>query len=213
MMIRAVSFDLDGTLYSSQRLKRPMLWATFPRWRTLRVGKRVREELRGTRFIDGAALLRREAEIAAARLERDVAATQAALTRLFDDDVTRVLRKVGARTEAKAMLEALLVRGVKIAVISDRGSIAEKLAAIGLRDLPWTALVSADDVGALKPDPVLFQRAIAAFGVDAREVLHVGDRDDCDGEGARAAGCDVLIIDPLQARPLDVVITTVERSQ
>lgn len=210
--IAAVTFDLDGTLYSSSALKRPLLWATFPRWRTLRVGRRVREELRGQRYVDGAALLQKEAEIAAERLERDVEATKQALHRVFDVDVCRVLRRVGPRREARAVLEQLVARDIKIAVISDRGSILDKLTAIGLYDLPWAALISADDVGALKPDPLMFTRAAEACGVDVGRVLHVGDRDDCDGVGAVAAGCRRLLIDPLQASPLDVVRRALELS-
>jgi len=201
--IAAVTFDLDGTLYSSSALKRPLLWATFPRWRTLRVGRRVREELRGQRFVDGAALLQKEAEIAAERLERDVDTTKQALHRLFDVDVCRVLKRVGPRPEARAVLEGLVARDIKIAVISDRGSIVDKLTAVGLHDLPWAALISADDVGALKPDPLLFTRAAEACGVDVGRVLHVGDRRDCDEAGARAAGCFAFTIDPQRRRPLD----------
>ena len=49
--VRAVSFDLDGTLYDDARARPWLLWSTFPRWRTLRVGRRVREELRGWRVL------------------------------------------------------------------------------------------------------------------------------------------------------------------
>lgn len=208
--IKAVSFDLDGTLYSSAKLKGPVLWATFPRWRTMRVGRRVREALRGQRFVDGEALLQHEATIAAERLDRSVDTTREALRRVFDHDVVRVLPKVGARIEARAVLEALVARDIAICVISDRGSVAEKLGAVGLADLPWRALISADDVGALKPDPLLFTQAAMACGVDIKHLLHVGDRDDCDGAGARAAGARVVIIDALAPRPLDVVLPAID---
>lgn len=189
MTIAAVSFDLDGTLYSAKALRGPLLWRTFPRWRTMRVGKRVREELRAERFVDGAALLQREAEIAAERLDRDVDSTKTALARVFNHDVTAVLSRIGPRPGTRAMLQQLVANNIAIVVVSDRGAVDAKLAALGLGDLPWRDHVSADDVGAFKPNTLLFERAAASCGVSLTQLLHVGDRHDSDGEGARASGC------------------------
>jgi HAD superfamily hydrolase (TIGR01509 family) len=193
-MIRAVSFDLDGTLYDDARARPRLLWSTFPRWRTLRVGKRVREELRDRTFDDGAALLHEEARVCAERLERSIDDTRAQLHALFNVKLARVLRGVGPRPGTRALLDELAARGIALAVVSDRGAVREKLAALGLHDVPWGALVSADDVGALKPSPALFLAAARALGVSPAEMLHVGDRDDSDGEGARSAGCAVAIL-------------------
>lgn len=194
MSVRAVSFDLDGTLYDLERTRWRMLLATFPFWRTLRVGRRVREELRGRIFVDGAALLQQEAQSAAARLGRDLTSTKALLHELFDTRLVKVLRATGPRAGTRLLLQRLIDEGLHIAVISDRGSIAEKLGALGLGDLPWSALVSADDEGVLKPAPVLFERCAQRMGVDVSELLHVGDRDDTDGAGARSAGAAVVIL-------------------
>jgi HAD superfamily hydrolase (TIGR01509 family) len=204
-MIRAVSFDLDGTLYDDARARPRLLWATFPRWRTLRVGRRAREELRGRDFADGEALLAAEAALCAERLERPADAVRAQLRELFDVRLTAVLARTGPRPGARAALAALAERGVGLAVVSDRGAVREKLAALGLLDLPWGALVSADDVGALKPSPTLFVRAAAALGVAPAELLHVGDRDDTDGAGARAAGCPTAILGTTTLPTLDAV--------
>jgi HAD superfamily hydrolase (TIGR01549 family) len=193
-MIRAVSFDLDGTLYDDARARPRLLWATFPRWRTLRVGKRVREELRGRAFDDGEQLLREEARVCAERLDRSVDDTRAQLRELFDVKLVRVLQAIGPRPGTRALLDELAARGVGLAVVSDRGAVREKLAALGLLDVPWRALVSADDVGALKPSPTLFHAAARALGVEPAAMLHVGDRDDSDGAGARAAGCACAIL-------------------
>ena len=203
--LRAVSFDLDGTLYDLERTRLRMLLATFPRWRTLRVGRRVREELRGQSFVDGAALLHEEARVTAERLERDVTSTKALLRDLFDVRLVKVLARVGPRPGARAMLQGLIDDGLRIAVISDRGSVAEKLSALGLGDLAWSALVSADDEGLLKPAAGLFERTALRLGVDVSEMLHVGDRDDADGAGARAAGAPFVILGSLALPTLDAV--------
>lgn len=206
--IGAVSFDLDGTLYDLGRARRPLLWATFPRWRTLRVGRRVREELRGRTFDSGEALLQEEARIAAERLDVDVDVARAQLHRLFNVALTTVLGRVGPRPEARAVLEALVARGLPIAVVSDRGHVREKLVALGLADLPWAALVSADDTGVLKPAAGLLSHTAGLLGVPAARLLHVGDRDDADGAAARAAGARALIISESTLSPLSAVLTT-----
>ena len=205
-MIRAVSVDLDGTLYSLERAKVPLLWATFPRWRTMRVGRAVREELRGRDFADGLSLLAAEARVVAERLDVDVATARSALDDIFLVRLTRVLGRIGPFAGAREVLSSLSSRGLKLALVSDRGAAREKLAALGLADLPWAAVVSADETGVLKPSAAVLATTAARLGVAPAELLHVGDRDDADGAAARAAGCASVIIDPRQARPLDVVL-------
>jgi len=192
--VKLVTFDLDGTLYELPPTRLRMLLACFPRWRALRVGRAVREELRGRTFDDGDAFLDAEAALVAARLGADPASTRTLLDDLFNRRLIRILRRVGARRGSHEVLRSLVDRGLKIAIISDRGAVKEKLAALGLGDLPWSALVAADDEGVLKPSLALFQRCADRCGVDVREILHVGDRDDSDGDGARAAGCGFVLV-------------------
>lgn len=205
-MIRAVSVDLDGTLYSLQRAKGPMLWATFPRWRTMRVGRAVREELRGRAFVDGAALLAEEARLAADRLDIDAPSARVALDDIFHVKLTGVLGKIGPFGGVKAALSSFLGQGLKLALVSDRGAAHQKLIALGLDDLPWTAVLSADDTGLLKPAAGVLQHTARRLGVEPVELLHVGDRDDADGAAARAAGCPCVIIDPDHPTPFDAVL-------
>lgn len=193
--LKLVTFDLDGTLYELPKTRLRMLLSCFPRWRALRVGRAVREELRGRVFDNGAALLDAEAALVAERLGANGASTRGLLDDLFNRRLIDVLRRVGARPGTHDVLRSLVDRGLKIAVISDRGSVKEKLGALGLGDLPWSALVSADDEGVLKPGLALFQRCAGRCGVDVREILHVGDREDSDGDGARAAGCAFVLVD------------------
>ena len=51
-------------------------------------------------------------------------------------------------------------------------------------------LYVSDDIGAEKPDPVFFRRALARAGRDAAEVLMVGDSYHADVLGGSAAGLD-----------------------
>jgi HAD superfamily hydrolase (TIGR01493 family) len=52
------------------------------------------------------------------------------------------------------------------------------------------------EVGAIKPDPAIFQIAVDRLGVPAGETLMVGDSEEADG-GAKALGCAFALVDPL----------------
>lgn len=55
--------------------------------------------------------------------------------------------------------------------------------------------VISSEVGADKPDPLIFRRALAMAGVTAAEALHVGDDPVCDWQGAERAGLSVFRLD------------------
>jgi 2-haloalkanoic acid dehalogenase type II len=61
------------------------------------------------------------------------------------------------------------------------------LVTIGIGHL-FERSVAARDVGAAKPDPVIFQKAIEGTGLEPHEVIYVGDDPHIDVIGARAAG-------------------------
>lgn len=76
---------------------------------------------------------------------------------------------------------------VPVCVVSDVDR-ADLQAAMAHHSLTFTAVVTSEDVGAYKPDRALFTRALAALGLGADEVLHVGDSFRADVRGAHAAG-------------------------
>ncbi len=51
-------------------------------------------------------------------------------------------------------------------------------------------------VGAAKPDPAIFTLALDGLGLDAEQVVHIGDTRFADVAGARAAGIRPLHVDP-----------------
>jgi putative hydrolase of the HAD superfamily len=62
-----------------------------------------------------------------------------------------------------------------------------KLAGLGVLDF-FDHVVIAGELGAAKPDPVIFHTACVAMGVSPAHTVHVGDRLDLDAVGARDAG-------------------------
>ncbi len=61
-------------------------------------------------------------------------------------------------------------------------------AAIQRHALSFDAVVTSEEVGCYKPDPVIFQRALELLGVAAHRTLHVGDSLHSDIAGAARAG-------------------------
>jgi putative hydrolase of the HAD superfamily len=93
-------------------------------------------------------------------------------------------------------LEALRAQGLSLVVVSNSdGSVERGLAAVGLRPY-FDAVIDSHHVGFEKPDPRIFQAALAQAGAHSERVLHVGDLYAADVVGARAAGLHALLLDP-----------------
>ena len=89
--------------------------------------------------------------------------------------------------EVSEVLDALAGR-CELGVLSNfDGRLRAVLAGLGVLDR-FRHVVLSSEVGADKPDPWIFERALALAGVAPQEALHVGDDPRCDWEGARAAG-------------------------
>ncbi len=193
MTLKAVSFDLDGTLYASAPFRRVYVRQNLLYLRTITTARKVREGLRGLAFESGEAFFAEQHRLVGARLGRDPARVAEQVTRLFDERVCEALRKVGPRAEVRPALERLLAAGLAIACFSDF-EVPAKLAALGLEDLPWGAQIASEAVGALKPHPKGFLAVAEALGVAPAEVANVGDRADTDVAGARAAGMQARLV-------------------
>lgn len=90
-----------------------------------------------------------------------------------------------------------------IAVVSNNNGAAEQqmldhgVGQVGPGPLPTlAAVVDSELEGVAKPDPAIFDRAVAALGVDRSRILYVGDTWHADVVGANAAGLQVVQLDP-----------------
>ncbi len=88
----------------------------------------------------------------------------------------RPARQLGATTHA--LLESLRSRGLKLGLVSnafDPGPLLHRdLADIGVAERIDFAVFSSE-VGKRKPHPLIFETALNALGVEARDALFVGD--------------------------------------
>lgn len=93
-------------------------------------------------------------------------------------------------------LERLQGAGYRLGVVSNSdGRVAEALEAVGLARY-FGVVVDSKLVGYEKPDPRIFQPALASLGVTPAEALYVGDLYEVDVVGARRAGMAAVLLDP-----------------
>src|SRR6185295_10643719 len=96
--------------------------------------------------------------------------------------------------DVEPALRDLHERGMTVVIASNWDcSLPEWLRPTGILDLVDDVVTSAE-VGAAKPSPRVFERALGVAGVDAAEALHVGDKVDNDIEGAAAVGIRGILL-------------------
>jgi putative hydrolase of the HAD superfamily len=106
--------------------------------------------------------------------------------------------------DAEPALRDLRERGLTVVIASNWDcSLPEWLRPAGILELVDGVVTSAE-VGAAKPSPRVFERALGIAGVEPGEALHVGDKVDNDVEGAAAAGVRGVLLQREGDPPPDV---------
>lgn len=183
---RALSLDVDGTLYRVRRLT--VAWRLRAERGLLVAMVAAREKIRHEGpFVDAAAVHRREAELVGPSFGLSLEETEARLEALRSELPAALTARVRAFSGVRGALEAAHARGLKLAILSDYDA-TEKLELLGLLDLPWAARISAEACGALKPHARPFEALVEALAEPPGQIVHVGDREDLDVAGAQAAG-------------------------
>lgn len=133
----------------------------------------------------GAAPFRTQREVAVASLAAALSAAGCgADAAALCEEQFRFWQTAPLRPGTRAFLDGVRL---PVCVVSnvDRADLRALLAFHGLS---FPAVVTSEDAGAYKPSPLMFQQALAALGLRADEVLHVGDSLTADVAGAQAAG-------------------------
>lgn len=183
--IELVSLDVDGTLYSIQRMILRHFLTILRLRRTFKTLHRVREQMRG---LDPVADFRAEQ---ARRLGQAMGIDTKRAADLVEDVIDRrwmaVFDRVKLFPGLSHCLQELVDMGIQLAIVSNY-PVRPKLTGLGLAHLPWAAIINAEDVGALKPHPAAFELLLSQTGVEPQRVVHVGDLEGSDIDGALGAG-------------------------
>jgi len=209
--IRAVLFDLDGTLYDRDAAMSAVAHDQFAVFRD-----RL-QHVEETRFagrlldLDDHGYARRTDLYQRLAIELGLDETLAAdLESSFRNSY---MRRCEVADDTWTTLRALRSAGQKLGVITNGPTNWQmaKLEALGMADVFDVVLVSETE-GVSKPDPRIFARALERIGVAADMAMFVGDHPEIDVAGARDAGLvpvwkrvpywtltldDVLVVDRL----------------
>ena len=186
-VIKAVLFDLDGTLYDRDLLAATLFREQYAAFQNELHGVAYERFLRDVNEMDDHGYGIKEAGyrslvqswgLDAGLAERLVAhfwESYDGHCRLSDD--------------VRRTLDELRRRRLKLAVVTNGTSMRQrrKIAALGLADA-FDAILVSEEEGVRKPEAELFRRALARCGVAAHEALFVGDHPVADIEGAHRAG-------------------------
>lgn len=198
--LRAVVFDVDGTLYDQRRLRWAMLGALVKAhalrpahgWKTaavLSAYRRAQEDLRHAAESTAAAQI----EIACAKTGSTPEFARACVERWMESAPLAFLPRY-VQPGLPAFLEACRRRGLRLAALSDYPAEA-KLRAMGIDAAFELALCAqSPDIGRFKPDPRGIHVTLERLGVPANQALYVGDRPDVDAAAASAAGIACVIV-------------------
>lgn len=201
--LRAILFDVDGTLYWQEPVRRGMLarllrlslrapLCGYRTLRALRAYRQAQERLR-VRGSAGQPLAEAQVHAAACQTGYDVGWIHQAVAEWMERtplDLVAAAVCPGLRE----FLNVALERNWKLAVVSDYPA-AAKLKALGV-DSYFTVQVCAQDaaVQCFKPDPRGLFVALERLGVVPEAALYVGDRPEVDGVAAARAGIACAIL-------------------
>ena len=193
--IKTVVFDLDGTIYDKRGLARRMvrrLWWCLPLLASERLARRnmhyvqyaSEEEFFGAFFRTMARGHWWTASMAAVWYHT-----------VYMPAMIRLIAKYcRPRPQTMQLIEECEQSGIRMAIYSDYGCVSDKLEALGIDPHRFDLLVSAPELGALKPSEPCVRCVMEMLQANPKTTLFVGDRDEKDGASARFVGAKFLLI-------------------
>jgi putative hydrolase of the HAD superfamily len=186
-MVKAVFFDLDGTLYDRDALVLKIVEEQFVTFQ---------KELQGlgeTHFVQRIVQLDDHGYGDKVELYGKVALEwglpSGVSGRLIDHFWSSYDRNCQLTEDTFGTLQTLRAHGKKLGVITNGRTMRQrqKLVCLGLEKF-FDAVLISESEGVRKPDPAIFNMAAERCGVNSRESVFVGDHPEVDVAGSGAAG-------------------------
>lgn len=182
--IRAVIFDLDGTLYAMRTVYKPIFALfCFPNIMHLPHYMKIRTKFQGADFSTGQEL--HDALCEEFEKKYKVKSADKWIKNTFSTAFVRTLKFMRNRKETPKIIRHLKSKGIKVALFSDFGLIKTRLKALKIDPSLFDIIVSSEDIGALKPARRTFATVAERLNIPCKHILAVGDREDTDGIAAK----------------------------
>lgn len=192
---KIVVLDLDGTLYSKHGMVKHMMASAILEWKMMLIERKTRKRLRGIWQGDKDSFYNMYfATMAQGHLFSQDYAKWWYETR-YMPLMVKVIQKWHKPVEwLLPFVHQCKELGVRLVVLSDYGHAKEKIQALGLDESIFDWVISAPELGGLKPAAELMNRVAAKMGVQPHQCLVIGDRDDTDGELARSVNAPFVLV-------------------
>ena len=188
MMYKLVVFDLDGTLYDKRGLSlRMVLHAPWDVMK-MRAERQTRARMKGL-WLGTENFVQTYNEQLAHRMGCSPLQAKEWYEQCYMPLMVKLIGKYQPLGEwVLPFVQDCQHKGIKMVVLSDYGFVNEKLQALGLEPSLFDWVVSAPELGGLKPAAELMHHVAERMGVAVEDCLVIGDREDTDGEMARHCG-------------------------
>ena len=187
--IRAVVFDVDGTLYDKRHLAFWLIVCDLPHVLYLAAERVCRRQLSGRCFGSEASFY----DVLFSRIARYLPVSKQKVERWYFQNympgmVSIIAKRYTVGSFLAPLLEELHKRGLRVAVFSDYCYVDEKLSALGVDPESFDYRFCSAQFGGLKPARDVFAGVLQEMSVKPEEALMIGDKESTDGAGAASVG-------------------------
>jgi len=186
--VEAIVFDLDGTLYPRKVVKRAMIRALFPGLLKLKRYTQSRECVTGSDFGNAQTMQEAILNRACGENSRRTRKLRHWVKTRYYPALLRCIAWISARDGFPELMCELHDRGVKLAVVSDYGSVRERLLSLGFNPELFTLLLGTEEFGMMKPAQRINTLIFESLRTAPAATVMVGDRAHTDCALAQAAG-------------------------
>lgn len=183
---KLIVFDLDGTLYNKRGLSLRMVLHALLDIRKMQAERATRASMKGIWLRDEKHFHDTFFQRMAACMHCSATAAEQWYNQRYMPLMVKMIGKYQPLNEwVLPFIHDCQYTGIKLVLLSDYDFAKEKLQALGLSPTLFDWVISAPELGGLKPAPELMRIITERMGVAPQECLVIGDRDDTDGEMAR----------------------------
>ena len=197
--VKAVIFDLDGTLYNFKWLPLRLIWALPNDFLRIKADRDVRKKLKDSDFGTPEAYKEEYSKKMSKLLNfKKHDALNWYSNRYMGTMCFLLNRYYSCRPRLAEVFSELHKKGIKIAVFSDYPRVKQRIRALDFSDetiSQISGIYSAEDFGSQKPAIRPFLEIAEHLEVKPENCLVIGDRDDTDGDGARNTNMEFIQIE------------------